>query len=130
MLTGILRLVVAAAALLSPVLAPARGTAAELVMFESALCEWCAAWHTEVGPVYPRTREGRLAPLRRVDIHGPRPADLEFLRAVRYTPTFVLVHEGREIGRITGYMGEDFFWGLLGELIDRLPPSNQQTVSR
>jgi hypothetical protein len=29
--------------------------------------------------------------------------------------------EGREIGRIRGYPGEDFFWGLLGDLIGRIP---------
>lgn len=103
--------------------------AAELVMFESPLCEWCEAWHAEIGPIYPKTREGRIAPLRRVDIHAPRPADLRFVRGVRFTPTFVLVHGGREVGRITGYMGEDFFWGLLDELLQRLSSDAGATAS-
>lgn len=117
-------LILVPALLLSPVV-----RAAELVMFESRLCEWCRAWHAEIGPIYPKTREGRRAPLRRVDIDAPRPADLAFVRGVRFTPTFVLVEGGREIGRITGYMGEDFFWGQLDELLQRLEAGAPDRVS-
>lgn len=96
--------------------------AAELVMFESDTCEWCDAWHAEIGPIYPKTSEGRTAPLRIVDIHAPRPPDLAAIEGVRYTPTFVLLDDdGQEVGRINGYPGEDFFWGLLDELIAKLP---------
>ncbi len=90
-------------------------------MFEQAGCAWCAAWDRQIGPIYPKTAEGRRAPLRRVDLHAERPSDLSRIQAVRFTPTFVLIDGGREIGRIQGYPGEDFFWGLLGELIGRLP---------
>ncbi|GBD42890.1 hypothetical protein HRbin40_00350 [bacterium HR40] len=113
--------------LVSGLSGPAR--AAELVMFESALCEWCRAWHAEIGPIYPKTPEGRLAPLRRVDIAQARPADLDFIEGVRYTPTFVLVDAGREIGRIVGYAGEEAFWGQLAELVQRLaPPTGQRAT--
>ncbi len=94
--------------------------AAELVMFESTACEWCATWDEEIAPIYPRTPESRRAPLRRVDIHDPRPPDLASIGGILYTPTFVLVQDGVEVGRITGYPGEDFFWGLLASLIERL----------
>jgi len=47
------------------------------------------------------------------------------LRGVMYTPTFVLLNNGREIGRITGYPGEDHFWGLLEELIVKMEASIQ-----
>ncbi len=97
--------------------------AAELVMFESPFCEWCEAWDQDVGVVYHKTEEGRLAPLRRVERYAPLPADLEAVGAVVYTPTFVLVDGGREIGRITGYPGEDHFWGLLGVLLKQLGTS-------
>ena len=48
---------------------------------------------------------------------------LGWLRAavgLALTPLFVLVDNGREIGRIRGYPGEDNFWGLLGALIKKL----------
>ena len=38
----------------------------------------------------------------------------------RFTPVFVLIENGAEFGRIRGYPGETFFWGLLASLIERL----------
>jgi thioredoxin-related protein len=95
--------------------------AAELVMFEQAGCSHCEQWNKEIGVVYHKTEEGQRLPLRRVDIHDPLPRELAYLVKGRYTPTFVVVDKGREVGRIRGYPGEDFFWGLLGQLIKRLP---------
>ena len=109
-----------AALLLAPLFAvPAK--AQELVMFDEVGCIWCIRWTEEIGPIYPKSEEGRRAPLRRVDINAPRPRDLQGLRNIAFTPTFVLMHEGQEVGRIEGYPGEDFFWGLLGRLMDKLP---------
>ena len=42
------------------------------------------------------------------------------MRAILYTPTFVLMDQGAEVGRITGYAGEEFFWGLLGVELKKL----------
>ena len=36
---------------------------------------------------------------------------------VRYTPTFVVVEDGKEKARIEGYPGEFFFWGVLEKLL-------------
>lgn len=91
----------------------------ELLMFESATCEWCDLWREEIGPVYPKTDEGKLVPLRVVSIHAPRPEDLKGIAGIVYTPTFVLWDGKREVGRILGYGGEIQFWGLLGELIKK-----------
>lgn len=94
--------------------------AAELVMIEQAGCVWCAAFDREIAPVYPKTDEGKRAPLRRVDIDHALPSDLAFLQVERLTPLFILVDNGREIGRIRGYPGDDNFWGLLGVLMKQL----------
>ncbi len=94
--------------------------AAELVMLEEDGCWWCAKWTQEVGVIYDKTPEGKLAPLRRLDIHERLPVDLRFLDKGGYTPTFILVENGKEYGRIRGYPGEDFFWGLLGQMLKRM----------
>ena len=99
---------------------PEAGDSAELVMFESDSCEWCERWHEEIGVVYAKTAEAEIAPLRRVSIEDPVPGDLVHVRAVHYTPTFVVMEDGREVGRILGYPGEDFFWGLLGIELKKL----------
>jgi hypothetical protein len=94
--------------------------AAELVMFEQKGCVWCAKFDREVAPAYGKTDEGRRAPLRRIDIATPLPPDLAFVRPERFTPVFVLVDKGREYGRIRGYPGDAFFWGLLANMLERL----------
>ncbi len=108
------------AALIGVALTAAPARAAELVMFEDAGCMWCARFNAEIGPIYSKTDEGRRAPLRRVDSGKALPAELGFIETERYTPVFVLVDGGREIGRIRGYPGEDHFWGLLGMLLKKL----------
>lgn len=89
----------------------------ELLMFEQPGCIYCAAWNAEVAPEYPLTEEGRAAPLRRLQLRDPLPEGLELVAPPVFTPTFVLVEDGVESGRIAGYPGEDFFWPLLGQLI-------------
>jgi hypothetical protein len=96
------------------------GRAAELIMFEQKGCVWCEKFDREIAPAYARTPEGTRAPLRRLDIGRPLPADLAFVQRERFTPVFVLVDQGREFGRIRGYPGDIFFWGLLANMIERL----------
>lgn len=96
--------------------------AAELVMFVEVGCSWCQRWDREVGEAYPRSEEGKRAPLRRLHISAARTSGLSLAGAVTVTPTFVLVEKGAEVGRITGYPGADFFWGMLGDLMRRLEP--------
>lgn len=90
-----------------------------LVMVEERGCIWCARWNDEISEIYPKTTEGAAAPLLRMDIHAPRPAGITFARALTFTPTFVLVVDGREVSRLEGYPGEDFFWGLLGKMLEQ-----------
>lgn len=94
--------------------------AAELVMFETRGCPWCKLWHQEVGPGYEKSSEGRRAPLRWVDLADVEKTGVALAAPVTASPTFVLADKGKEVGRITGYPGADFFWGLLGELQSKL----------
>lgn len=94
--------------------------AAELVMVEQTGCHWCAKWNAEIAHIYPKTNEGKAAPLRRVDLHD-LPDDLIFRSRPVFTPTFVLMNGQRETGRIEGYGGDEFFWFLLQKLLDDLP---------
>ena len=95
-------------------------------MFRRAGCPWCAAWDREIAPIYGKTDIGRQA-LRfdSLDLAHVDEMKLALRRPVRFTPTFVLVDRDREIGRIEGYPGEDFFWGMLERL---LPTSSEAGV--
>jgi hypothetical protein len=91
----------------------------ELMMVDQPGCIYCERWEAEIAPAYPKTAEGRAAPLRRHGLHDPLPEDVTLERPALFTPTFVLLRDGQEVGRIEGYPGEDFFWGVLAELIAR-----------
>ena len=99
--------------------------AAELYMFRRDGCPWCAKWDREIGPIYPKTEFNGRAPLRLVNLD--RDPDPPIAHApIRYTPTFVLVEDGKEVGRIEGYPGDEFFWGRLGNLLELLPPAAKE----
>ena len=103
--------------------------AAEIVMFRRDGCPWCAKWDREIGPIYPKTELGRRAPLRMVNLdRGVKPM-VHTHSPIHYTPTFVLVEKGEELGRIEGYPGDAFFWGLLERLLERLPSQRSKELS-
>jgi thioredoxin-related protein len=94
----------------------------ELVMFERAGCVYCERWKRDVGPVYPLTPQGQQAPLRMIDLDARKNASVAepaLERPVRYSPTFVLLRDGREVGRITGYMDDAMFWGVFSKMLEQ-----------
>ena len=110
---------IAAVILSLTLLLPSLGRAAELIMFEQEGCQYCRMWDNVIAPIYPKTSEGEAAPLRRLDIRDQ--GEIPYLKSrILFTPTFVLVNNDQEIGRIEGYPGEDFFWGLLGMMLQDL----------
>lgn len=121
---GLAPMVAAVMAMSGPALAEATDQT-RLLMAEEPGCYWCERWTAEIGPIYPKSAEGRAAPLQRFDILSP-PKDVEFALPLHYTPTFILVQDGVELGRIEGYPGEDFFWGLLAQMLTRVEASRAQ----
>jgi len=89
-------------------------------MYRRQGCPWCLAWDRDIGPIYGKSDIGQRAPLHTVDLDRERPP-ISLKTRVIYTPTFVLVEQGREVGRIEGYPGDANFWGLLEQLMQRLP---------
>lgn len=92
--------------------------AAELVMVELKSCSYCAKFNREMAPAYEASEIGKAIPLRRVN---PRkwPKDLAGVTRAPYTPVFILVEDGREIGRFAGYGGPDYFNEKLSKLLAR-----------
>lgn len=97
-----------------------RADAAELLMFRQDGCVWCERWEREIGVVYDKTAESQTVPLRRINLVRERADGIALASPVRFTPTFVVVEDGREIGRILGYASDHQFWGLLGSMIAKL----------
>jgi thioredoxin-related protein len=94
--------------------------AAELLVVESDDCPYCLRFHAEIAIAYPKTEEGKTAPLRLLDISNPMPDEYSDIKPARVTPTFILVDNGREVDRLIGYPGDEYFWFLLGQMLDKL----------
>ena len=89
---------------------------AVLLLIEDRGCPYCARWDRDVREAYLNSEEGRFAPLVRRFRGAP---DVAFIPNVIYSPTFVVLAHGREVGRIVGYQGADFFWAKLAGLLAR-----------
>src|ERR1700754_271098 len=116
-----------AAIVAAGMLLPGVTQASELLMFEQAGCVYCQRWDRDVGSLYEKTPESKSLPLRRIDIQNQKVSGITLASPVRYTPTFVVVDNGREVGRITGYSNDDSFWGLLDALAATLAPTLHET---
>lgn len=90
-----------------------RSAPAVLVMVGDAGCPYCARWEAEVGHSYRASKEGKFAPLV---TRPPGDPEISNLKKIVYSPTFVMLAYGREVGRIVGYQGSDLFWMQLEPL--------------
>ncbi len=97
-----------------------------LMMVEQDGCPWCERWKAEIGPIYPKTAEGRIAPLVKVMIHDPLEKGITLNSPPVYTPTFILLNDGQEVGRIEGYQSDEFFWWFMETMIKKLPDDLQK----
>ncbi len=92
-------------------------------MFDQAGCIYCQRWERDVGALYGKTDEAKTLPLRRIDIQNQKASGIALASPIRYTPTFVVADNGREVGRITGYSNDNAFWGLLDAIAAKLQTS-------
>ena len=87
----------------------------QLVMITSSHCPWCEAFEDDVGKGYDLTEEALVYPLRRHDFYQKMPDDLAHLTPATMTPTFIVMRNGAEVGRIIGYPGAELFWWRISE---------------
>ncbi len=90
-----------------------------LLMVEAKGCIYCAAWNREIGPGYPKSAEGKAAPLLVTDIDGPWPDGVVLDRRPTITPTFILLQNGDEVARLEGYPGDQFFYPLIDDMLSK-----------
>ncbi len=102
-----------------PALAPASAAELSMLMVEQPGCHYCARFDDEIAPKWPRTDEGRAAPLQRMRLGATPPEGVTLNGPPPLTPTFVVLVDGAEHGRLVGYPGEDFFWPMIAQLIER-----------
>lgn len=92
-------------------------TGIELIAFEAPGCRYCPVLRRDVVPTYATSRAGRVAPLRFVDLNDPAADSFRLSTPVTMVPTLVLVRDGVEIGRISGYFGRDNVHHMLDAML-------------
>jgi thioredoxin-related protein len=85
----------------------------ELIYVDKSGCPWCHRFETETMGPYQMSELGREAPLRRHSLDNGQPSLPGLDEPVRFTPTFILLKDGRETARIVGYRDNATFFGLI-----------------
>ena len=93
--------------------------AAELVYVELKSCVYCMRFNRQMAHAYQASETGRKIPLRPVNLNRRWPADLKDVDRPPYTPVFILVEDGRELGRFHGYTSPSQFNRELKRLLNK-----------
>ncbi|MGH3627494.1 MAG: thioredoxin domain-containing protein [Sciscionella sp.] len=100
--------------------APLARTSTELLVFQVANCAVCDLVHTHIRPAYQRSAAATETPMRFIDVNSIDESSLGLAQPISIVPTIVLMREGREVDRLTGYTGTDIFFEALEGMLKRL----------
>jgi thioredoxin-related protein len=90
----------------------------ELLVIEVAGCTVCDLVRVHIQPAYESSPRARQVPLRYVDITSRDELEMGLAERVETVPTIVLMRDGREVDRISGYMGPENFFAALGQMLE------------
>jgi thioredoxin-related protein len=89
----------------------------ELLVLEIESCVYCPMVRDLVRRRYEATPLARTAPMRFVDVTRTDETKLGLEAPIDTAPTIVLLRDGREIHRFSGYMGPDLFIATVGHVL-------------
>ncbi len=92
----------------------------ELVVVEVENCIYCSIFRRDVAPAYSGSQRARSVPMRFIDINAPDVDSLRLEGPIDNVPTVLVIEGGREVGRITGYVGPENFFHSLSRLLPEL----------
>lgn len=93
--------------------ASAGARAMDLIMFEGPSCGTCKLFKREVLPIYAASPAGKVFPLWVVEMGSK--LSFRINQPVTFTPTFVWVENGVEVGRFSGYFGKAQFFNIVNK---------------
>ena len=96
-----------------------------LYLFEIADCAACEQFHSEALRDYWTSETSTTLPLTIVDLNALGTAGQPLRSPIRTVPTFVVMRDGIEIARLTGYPGKAAFEaGIAAVLADEQPTAS------
>jgi thioredoxin-related protein len=91
----------------------------ELVVIEVAGCTVCELVRRHIQPAYEASPTSRRVPMRYVDITNIDELTIGLESRVATVPTVVLMRDGKEVDRISGYTGPQHFFVALSEMLEQ-----------
>lgn len=91
----------------------------ELIVVEAPACGLCRLFRDKVLPAYKLSPRSSEALLRFVDVSRMDPAQIDLSEPIEVVPTVVLMRDGRELDRITGYTGPELFLRTVNQMLQR-----------
>jgi thioredoxin-related protein len=95
-------------------------TRLEVLVFEIEGCALCDVFRRDIAPQYQAGSVASRVPMRFIDINKTDPETLALRAHLSQVPTVVLMQDGREFDRITGYVGPTNFFRMLDALLTRV----------
>jgi thioredoxin-related protein len=92
-------------------------TRTELLVVEIDNCIYCGLFRRDVAPAYKSSVRARAVPMRFVNINAPDVDRLILESPIDSVPTVLVIENGREVGRIAGYVGPEIFFHSLKRLL-------------
>lgn len=89
----------------------------ELVVIEVAGCTVCDLVRLYIQPAYEASPRARDVPMRYVDITNIDETKIGLVARVSTVPTIVLMRDGLEVDRISGYTGPNNFFAALSQML-------------
>jgi hypothetical protein len=92
----------------------------ELMVLEVRDCAVCGLVRERIQPAYDRSPRALTVPMRYVDITSLDELQLGLKSRVDTVPTIVLMRDGKEVDRMTGYLGPELFFFALNTMFARV----------
>lgn len=93
----------------------------ELIVIEADGCIYCDLFRRDVLPSYQKSEQGQQMPVRFVDINDVDAATLKLSLPINTVPTFVVVKNRAEVGRVPGYVGPENFYHTINYIMASAP---------
>jgi thioredoxin-related protein len=89
----------------------------EIVVFEVENCAYCGLFRDHVLARYRQSPRASELPIRFVDVNEVDEAKMKLAAPIRMVPTAVIMRDGQEVDRISGYTGPENFFILVGQML-------------
>jgi thioredoxin-related protein len=93
----------------------------QLVIMEAPGCTYCGIFRRDVLPSYEASKRAKELPVRFLDVNDQAASDLDLQTPVDIVPTFIVIKDKKEVGRIPGYVGPENFYHAINHLMSTAP---------